>query len=1161
MKKKTIIWKRSISMLLTLILTALIVIPTNQGTAYAIQMGTLLDLSEGSIVIGDGVLSQDGLSKTPDSENCYIIEHTGTTFENTIMITGGAISIILSNVKIDVQAITDACAFDIHPGASVNLRLEGTNELLSADRQPGLRVPKGASLTINKAGPHDNLDSLVAKSTYTGSSNASGIGGGDFEANGTITLLGGTITASGDYGASGIGSGGGYMQDSNPLHDRKGGDITINGGIIIASCQGGTGIGGGYGHYCDIYIGGGDVTAEATNFSFGSGIGGGDNSPAGLIQITGGKVTARMSGGGAAIGNSYQGSPATINISGGEIDAEVNGPGAAIGGGQDTPSGMISITGGVVKANALGSGAAIGDGNGTGTLDTQVNISGGNITATSVYGPAIGGWNGSEASINISGGTIYAKSLSTGIARGDGRITITGGSVNVLDSGLPYCSPLPTNGTQPVYPVQIKLPVTAADGINGLMISQGSPITYGYQDMMLNSQDKLYLFLPAYAQDTQATITAGTEEYPGYQGIVGTTGINALYLNQAPLLLTPTSISCNEVEGPFTVTATGGTLSNPVSFRILEAYQSTVELVDHQDGTADIEILSPGTVTLQASKEGDGIYSTVTADVIITVSPYFVVSAIPEQKYTGNPIKPAIVVTDGTNTLVEGTDYKIEYFDVPGGDFLDDYSNVGYHTFIIASLINTNIYKYIDFIIGAELSNLSFSAGNLTPAFQPGVTSYTLQVANSVSSISITPTANDTANTVVRVNGVTVAAGSSSEQIDIPVGDTSIQVRVRSKDYESVRNYTILVKRAAATSPTPPVTPPVIPPVTPPQPEPMPVSANTPTPTPTQVLPADSLTFPVNIQEHIMADGKLVIPVSTEELNQLLSDPKQTEAAINITLTGSNTDYNRITGMTLRAETLELVKQSGRSLSITVCDMDGRARYTWGFDADSLTSYRQDFADLELFVRMSSATEDTELRDQLGDASAQGLICSFAHDGKLPVQAGVRIYVGDHKDFVSGSKVFLYHYNRETGKLETLPYSSNYVVDADGYVTFQLVHCSDYVALLKKADSDNITSLRQQIMVTAPRNTLYIDNKAKASTQLQIKLPFTLELIASQEKQASQNALGWVKASYSSSNKKVATVNRNGSIKAVGKGTTVIKTVLTLYSGKTKTVNITITVK
>src|SRR5690606_32385081 len=117
------------------------------------------------------------------------------------------------------------------------------------------------------------------------------------------------------------------------------------------------------------------------------------------------------------------------------------------------------------------------------------------------------------------------------------------------------------------------------------------------------------------------------------------------------------------------------------------------------------------------------------------------------------------------------------------------------------------------------------------------------------------------------------------------------------------------------------------------------------------------------------------------------------------------------------------------------------------------------------------------------------------HKGLLPAQAAIRLFLGDHEDFKPGSKVYLYHYNEATNSLETLPYSSKYKIDKDGYVALNLLHGGTFAILPKAAEKEAITSLVKQLSVTPKKVTLYTKgNKAKTS-HLEPKLPLSLEIV------------------------------------------------------------------
>ena len=103
----------------------------------------------------------------------------------------------------------------------------------------------------------------------------------------------------------------------------------------------------------------------------------------------------------------------------------------------------------------------------------------------------------------------------------------------------------------------------------------------------------------------------------------------------------------------------------------------------------------------------------------------------------------------------------------------------------------------------ATLSGLNISSGTLTPAFASGTTSYTDSVANSVSSVTVTPTANES-HATIEVNGTAVASGGASGDIGLRVGDNAITILVTAQD-GTTDTYTVTVTRAAAPTSTPTV--------------------------------------------------------------------------------------------------------------------------------------------------------------------------------------------------------------------------------------------------------------------------------------------------------------------------------------------------------------------
>ncbi|MBC6414695.1 MAG: cadherin-like beta sandwich domain-containing protein [Chromatiales bacterium] len=98
----------------------------------------------------------------------------------------------------------------------------------------------------------------------------------------------------------------------------------------------------------------------------------------------------------------------------------------------------------------------------------------------------------------------------------------------------------------------------------------------------------------------------------------------------------------------------------------------------------------------------------------------------------------------------------------------------------------------------ANLSDLMVSAGTLSQPFSSDIQDYTVIVANSTRTITVTPAAKHPRATII-VNIETVASGRASGDIDLAEGSTTtITVVVTAQDGITASTYTIAVTRLAA---------------------------------------------------------------------------------------------------------------------------------------------------------------------------------------------------------------------------------------------------------------------------------------------------------------------------------------------------------------------------
>lgn len=99
----------------------------------------------------------------------------------------------------------------------------------------------------------------------------------------------------------------------------------------------------------------------------------------------------------------------------------------------------------------------------------------------------------------------------------------------------------------------------------------------------------------------------------------------------------------------------------------------------------------------------------------------------------------------------------------------------------------------------ANLSSLAVSAGTLAPAFDPATTSYQVDVPNTTSSITVTPTVAES-HATVKVSGVAVPSGTASGPLSLTVGQNTIPVLVTAQDGTHTRTYTLTVNRAPSSN-------------------------------------------------------------------------------------------------------------------------------------------------------------------------------------------------------------------------------------------------------------------------------------------------------------------------------------------------------------------------
>ena len=374
-------------------------------------------IEDGDITISAG---KDGNDVTQNEKTTYGDKDTVITNQKTDKASSNTVTINAGNDKVEVtldnvNIKADSGSALISKG-DVTLTLKGDNHLTGGNggssSYGGDGITSSGSLTISGG----TVTATGGNSTGSDGSGGSGI----YSVSGDVTISGGTVNANGGDGKNG--SGGGSGIDSSGGVTVSGGTVTANGG----DSKDGDGGSGGYGiSSSGVAISGGTVTANGGDGGSGSGSHGGNGiySSSG-VAISGGAVTAN--GGDSKDGSGGNGiySSGGVTISSGSTVTANGGNGEDGSGGRGiTSNGGVTVSGGTVNAKG-GSGKNGNGGDGIRSFN-PVAISGGTVNANGGNSDYSNGGDGIRSldHVAISGGTVKSNGGSGNLSGGNGIIS------------------------------------------------------------------------------------------------------------------------------------------------------------------------------------------------------------------------------------------------------------------------------------------------------------------------------------------------------------------------------------------------------------------------------------------------------------------------------------------------------------------------------------------------------------------------------------------------------------------------------------------------------------------------------------------------------------------------------------------------------------------
>ena len=167
-----------------------------------------------------------------------------------------------------------------------------------------------------------------------------------------------------------------------------------------------------------------------------------------------------------------------------------------------------------------------------------------------------------------------------------------------------------------------------------------------------------------------------------------------------------------------------------------------------------------------------------------------------------------------------------------------------------------------------------------------------------------------------------------------------------------------------------------------------------------------------------------------EDLDSVLKNEKLQDADIII-----KTD-SKIT-----QEQLNQIKDSKKTLRFNYYDDNKKLIYSWTINGKEIKDNQ------EFTTSITFATENVKEIYKLSNY-ADGLYVNFKHTGDLPKGTKIKLYVGDK--FENESIVNIYHYNNTE---KTLDFIKDNLKVSDGYIEFDVEHCSEYFVTMSTIDN------------------------------------------------------------------------------------------------------------
>lgn len=130
----------------------------------------------------------------------------------------------------------------------------------------------------------------------------------------------------------------------------------------------------------------------------------------------------------------------------------------------------------------------------------------------------------------------------------------------------------------------------------------------------------------------------------------------------------------------------------------------------------------------------------------------------------------------------------------------------------------------------------------------------------------------------------------------------------------------------------------------------------------------------------------------------------------------------------------KLIKTETNDKVMFIKEQDGKFMYSWSFDKKAYESKGFEF---DMGIKFKSPNK-TKINELIGKNIKKEYV-SFNYHGNLPSVATIKVPISKFND---EDRLNIYYYDDVSNKIEAI---KNNVMVKNGYATFEISHCSDYI--------------------------------------------------------------------------------------------------------------------